>query len=88
MKFYKRTENGYIILVGTNCGGVEITEEEYNEIMRVIRNKPKVESGYDYKLTENLEWEFCEMPIVEDDETATEADYQSALEDLGVNFNA
>ena len=91
MKYYKRTENGYIILVGTNCGGEEITKKEYNEIMQVIHNKPTASEGYDYKLTESLEWELCEIPVVEiesADEEATETEYLSALESLGVKFNA
>lgn len=88
MGFYKIVENGYIVLVGVNCGGVEITEQEYIEIMQVIHNKPEVPEGYDYRLTENLEWELFELPTFEEDEIASEADYQAALEDLGVNFNA
>lgn len=88
MRYYKIIENGYIYLIGTNCGGQEITEQEYNTIMQVIRNKPKSKDGYDYKLKENLEWEIVELPIFVEEETATETDYQSALESLGVNFNA
>lgn len=88
MRYYKVIENGYIYLVGTNCGGQEITEQVFNTIMQVIRNKPKAKEGYDYKLKEDLEWELFELPIFDDEEEATEADYQSALEDLGVNFNA
>lgn len=62
MKYYKIVENGYIVLVGIDCGGKEITEQEYNTIMQIIHNKPIPESGYDYRLKENLEWELCEMP--------------------------
>lgn len=62
MKYYKRIENGYILLVGTNCGGEKITEQEYNTIMQIIRNKPTAKKGYDYKLKENLKWELCELP--------------------------
>ena len=88
MKYYKRIDGGYIALVGINCGGEEITAQEYNKIMQIIRNKPEAAKGYDYKLKENLEWESFELPIVEEDETATEDDYQDALKSLGVNFNA
>lgn len=62
MKFYKMIENGYIVLIGVGCGGEEITEHEYNTIMDVIHNKPTAEEGYDYKLTENLEWEQYRLP--------------------------
>ena len=68
MKFYKRIESGYIFLIGTNCGGNEITEQEYNTIMQVINAKPTAPKGYDYKLTEGLEWELFELPPIEDDE--------------------
>lgn len=88
MKYYKIIENGYIVLVGINCGGEEISEQEYITIMQTIRNKPEAPEGFDYKLKENLEWELFELPIIEEEETASEADYQAALEDLGVNFNA
>jgi hypothetical protein len=81
-------ENGYIVLIGTNCGGTEITKHEYDEIMEVIRNKPAVAEGFDYKLTENLEWELFEVPVIEEEESATETDYENALESLGVVFDA
>lgn len=72
MRYYKRTESGYIVLIGIGCGGEEITEQEYTEIMQAVRNKPKPTEGYDYKLREDLEWELCELPIVEDEEPATD----------------
>ena len=69
MKYYKRIENGYIILIGENCGGIEITEEEYNNILETIRNKPQAEEGFDYRLKEDLNWELYELPIEEETET-------------------
>ena len=69
MKYYRRIENGYIILIGENCGGIEITEEEYNNILETIRNKPRSEEGCDYKLKEDLTWELYELPIEEGTET-------------------
>jgi hypothetical protein len=70
MRYYKLVEDGYIIAIGTGAGGEEITKEEYDEIMSIIRNKPTAESGYDYKLKEDLTWELVEVPEVEptDDE--------------------
>jgi hypothetical protein len=74
MKFFKRTENGYITLIGRNCGGEEITEQEYDAIMKVIRNKPTAPDGYDFKLTEKFEWEMFELPPRDEEElTAEEA---------------
>ena len=63
MRYYKRIENGYIFLVGTNCGGEEITDEEYESIMQVINDKPTAPEGYDYRLTVHLEWELFELEV-------------------------
>lgn len=87
MKYFKMIENGYIVLVGTNCGGTEITKQEYDEIMEVIRNKPVVAEDFDYKLTKNLKWERFEIPVIEE-EIATETDYKETLESLGAIFDA
>ena len=45
---------------GTGNGGVEITEEEYNEILSVIHNKPPRTATTDYRLKTDLTWEECE----------------------------
>lgn len=66
MRFYKTIENGYIIMVSTNGGEIEITESEYNKILELIKNKPKAEKGYDYKLKEDLTWEAILEEIVEE----------------------
>lgn len=65
MRFYKIVEDGYIPVVGTGAGGIEITVEEYNEIMAIIRNRPEPPDGYDYRLKEDLTWEEYELPPVE-----------------------
>ena len=56
MKYFKTVENGYIIAIQTVEGKTEITEQEYNEILNAIHNKPVAENGY-YRLKENLTWE-------------------------------
>ena len=61
MEYYKQTENGYIISIGTGAGDTEITEAEYNEIMSAIQNKP-VREGYGYRLKTDLTWEEYEDP--------------------------
>jgi hypothetical protein len=48
--------------------GKEITEAEYNHILEIIHNKPTSPEGYGYRLTETLEWELYELPIVEDED--------------------
>lgn len=73
MKYYKYTNGGYILSVGTG-GGTEITEAEYNEILSVIYNKPKATETTDYRLREDLTWEEYEVeppspdPDIPDDE--------------------
>ena len=62
---YKQIQNGFICSVGSNIGGTEITEQEYAEILAVIRNKPTPRDGYDYRLKTDLTWEEYALPPVE-----------------------
>jgi hypothetical protein len=84
MRYYKNIEDTYILAIGTGVGGEEITQEEYENILSVIRNRPVAETGYAYRLRTDLTWELVEAPVVEDDAEATEADYLEALAELGV----
>lgn len=70
MRFYKLIENGYIIAIGTGGGGTEIDEQEYNQIMTVIQNKPARTETTDYHLKADLTWEAYERidPIDPDEE--------------------
>lgn len=93
--FYRiNKEDGYILGVvkGVSIENANCSEKEYINIRSCLENMPKAPDGYCYRLNENLEWVLCEIPIVEyegtEPETATETDYQTALESLGVNFNA
>lgn len=65
MRCYKIVESGYIPGIGTGAGGIEITAEEYNEIMAIIRNRPTPPEGYDYRLREDLTWEEYQLPIID-----------------------
>lgn len=62
MRYYKHIDSGYIIAIGTGGGGTEITEQEYNTILPVIKNKPLRTDSTDYHLKENLTWEEYERP--------------------------
>ena len=86
-KFFWNTEDGYIVLVGPNIGGEEITKDEYVAIMSAIENRPIAENGFTYKLRTDLTWELCPIPDVEDDAEATEEDYLAALAELGVSVD-
>lgn len=60
MRYYKTVEDGYILAIGTGGGGVEITQEEYEQIMGVIQSKPLRTETADYHLKEDLTWEAYE----------------------------
>lgn len=66
----KYINDNYIVGVGTGAGtGSEITEDEYNEILDKINNRPTAPEGFTYRLTTALEWELVELPpIVENNE--------------------
>ena len=86
MKYYKNIEGGFISAICTGHGGEEITQEEYENIFSVIRNRPAPEAGFDYRLRTDLTWELVEVPADEDMEAAEE-DYLSALAELGVTLD-
>lgn len=56
MKHFFETSGGYVICVGTG-GGTEITKEQYNAILDIIRNKPADTETTAYRLREDLTWE-------------------------------
>lgn len=72
MRYYKRVHEGYILCVGTDIGGIEITKEEYDEIMEAIKNKPEYEEGCDWRLKDNLTWEKIQVTIQEQKEEQEE----------------
>lgn len=57
----------------------EITPEQYNEILSMLRNRPTATDGYGYRLTESLGWELYELPPVEVEEDP-ELSAEEALE--------
>lgn len=79
--FYKQIQNNYIAAIGTGCGGEEISEQEYNEIMSVIRSCPN-EDGKGYRLRTDLTWEEYDLPPVvlsDDDELSTDEEMDILL---------
>ena len=67
-KYFKNVEDGYITAICTGHGKSEITKEEYENILSVIRNRPTPEVGYDYKLRTDLSWELVEVEVIPDEE--------------------
>lgn len=68
-KYFKNIEGDYIVSISTGTGTEEITQEEYENILSVIRNdRPIPEVGYDYRLRTDLTWELIEVEVIPEDE--------------------
>lgn len=67
-KYFKNIEDDYIVSISTGTGAEEIEQEEYDNIMSVIRSRPTPEVGYDYKLRADLTWELIEVEVIPEDE--------------------
>lgn len=63
MAFYQIKKNGYILGVAQSSGDGNISEEEYNALTEIIRNRPIAQDGYEYRLLDSLEWELHKLPI-------------------------
>ena len=61
IRYFKNFEGEYIISISTGSGKEEISQEEYENILNLVRNRPEPEDGYDYKLKEDLTWELVEI---------------------------
>ena len=83
MEYIKIINGGYILGVAHVPFGGNISKEEFDNITEIIHQMPEAPEGFYYRLTENFEWELCEIH-----EEAAEEDYQKSLENLGVDFNA
>ena len=74
-RYYKQTDDVYILAVGVGVGGMEISAAEYREILSIIQNCPIAE-GKRYRLKADLSWEEYDMqPVPEpsdDDEISTD----------------
>jgi hypothetical protein len=72
MDYFKSVVDGYILGVSAGNGKTKITESEYNDILRVIHNRPSATETVDYRLREDLTWEEYEVepdgdpPVTED----------------------
>ena len=60
--YKKVVKNGYIIAIGTNLIGDDISDNEYNEIKGILSNAPKAE-GKGYKLKADLTWEEFDVAV-------------------------
>lgn len=60
-RYYKQTDDVYILAVGVGVGGMEISAAEYSEILSIIQNRPSAD-GKGYRLKTDLTWEAYDMP--------------------------
>ena len=69
MRYYKNLVDGYVVSLEkreTPANGAEITENQYNEIMSMLRNRPTAPDGYAYRLTAEMEWELYEISVADE----------------------
>lgn len=65
--YYFTSRDGIITSAGELAGRFsEISAEKYETISEMLENKPTAEPGYDYRLTESLEWEL--FKVIPDEE--------------------
>lgn len=87
MRYYKLTENGRLLSIGTGRGGEEITEAEYREILGALRSRPQ-RQGKGFRLRTDLTWEEYDLPP-EPEPPERETDLDDALamlRELGVTL--
>lgn len=88
MRYYAHyNEAGNLIYIGTNCGSVEITEAEYNELLSIIRTKADfVNQLYNGEITIDAvpkEWRE-EIQRRVDERIAADAEAEAALREMVV----
>ena len=82
-KYFKNIEGDYITSISTGCGQTEIDQEEYNEIMSIIRSRPTPEVGFDYRLRTDLTWETVEVEVIaEDDKEISDNEFMDMIEEV------
>lgn len=65
-------KDGYIYSIGTAQAGEKISRDLFDEILNVIKAKPKKEGMTDYRLKEDLTWEAYEVEPDPDPEPTAE----------------
>lgn len=59
-------ENGYIVSLVKGVEKGNISENDYNNVLEIIKNKPIANDGFDYRLKEDLTWELYELLKIEE----------------------
>ena len=76
MAYFKNIKDGYILSIGNGISGdIEITEQEYNNILTAIQTAPTETETVAYRLKTDLLWESYEKDL---DPEPDESDYATA----------
>lgn len=74
MRYFKLSDGGYVKAFGVGLDGEEISAEEYAALNRIMAERPAADTGYAYRLRDDLTWELVELPSpAEEDISAEEA---------------
>ena len=73
MKYFRNIQDNYIAALSTGSGGEEITQEEYEHVLSLVRSCPKADTGYQYRLRTDLTWELVGMPPEDTDPEISES---------------
>lgn len=62
MKYYKNIDEDYLQSVSIGTGQIEVTQEEFENLLSIIRTKPMDIGRKIWRLSVNLTWEPHELP--------------------------
>lgn len=62
MKYYKNIDEDYLQSVSIGTGQIEVTQEEFENLLSIIRAKPMDIGRKIWRLSVNLTWELYELP--------------------------
>lgn len=80
MKYGIIIDGDYILAVTKNAQESQITEEEYNQLVSIFRNRPEAPDGYAYMLlSDNHEWELVEAQPPEPDDQIDDSEIADIL---------
>ena len=79
-KYFKNVDGDYITATGIGLGDVEITQEEYEHILSVVRSRPTPEAGVMYRLRTDLTFEAVEIPPETEDQEVSADEFMGMIE--------
>lgn len=62
MRYYKNIDEDYLQSVSIGTGQIEITQEEFENLLSIIRAKPADTGHKIWRLSTDLTWELYELP--------------------------